>query len=87
MVGGILLGFTKVFGSCFLGFVTGGDVKTSKGDFFYLSRVSLNGSQADPFLFIYLLFSCRMTRGYEDVLAARMGVERGLPGKCLLQAV
>ena len=49
------------------------DVKTSKGDFFYLSRVlfpsSLNGSQADPLLFFFFFFffsfffACRMTRG------------------------
>ena len=52
------------------------DVKTSKGDFFYISRVSLNGSQADP-LFIYLLFACRMTRGYEDVSSKQARRRKG----------
>ena len=38
------------------------ECKTSRGDFFYLSRVlfpsSLNGPQAGPFSFLFLLFIC-----------------------------
>ena len=75
MVGDVLLGSAKVFGSRFLGFVTG-DVKIFKGDFFYLSRVLLNGSQADPFFF---LFACRMAKGYEEVSNSQVGRWRGAP--------
>ena len=58
------------------------DVKSSRGDFFYLSRVSfpssLNGSQADPF-FLFYLFSYRMERGYEKVSNSQTGHRRGTP--------
>ena len=59
--------------------------KTSRGDFFYLSRVSfpslLNGPQADLFFFFFFffLFSCRMARGYEEVSNSQVGCQRGTP--------
>ena len=84
MVGDVLLGSAKVSGSRFLGFVTG-DVKIFKGVFFYLSRVLLNGSQADPFFFFYLPVEWqKVTKRFP---IAKLGVEGGLLGKRLLQAI
>ena len=67
--------------------------KTSRGDFFYLPRVSflssLNGFPADPllslFFFVYLLVEWQeVTKRFP---ATRLGIERGLLVKRLLQAV
>ena len=71
MVGGVLLGYAKVFGSHLATFCHWWDVKPpggggGGGDFFHLSRVSFPPSQADSFC-IFFLFACRMTRGYEEV--------------------
>ena len=56
--------------------------KTSKGDFFYLSRVlfpsSLHGPQADPLL-SFFLYAYRMARGYEEVSSSQAGRRRGTP--------
>ena len=58
--------------------------KTSRGDFFYLLRVSfpssLNGPQADPLL-SFFLFACRMAKGYEEVSSSQVGRQRGTPGE------
>ena len=73
--------FCKGFPFSFPRFCHWWDVKTSKGDFFYLLRVSfpssLNEPQSDPlFFFYFILFACRMERGCEDVSSSHDGRRR-----------
>ena len=77
MVGGVLLGSSKVLSSRFPRFCLWWDVKPQGGgggggggggNFFHLSRVRFHLLKLTPsFVFFFSLFACRMTRGYEEV--------------------
>ena len=79
MVGGVLLGFAKVFGSRFPRFCHLWDIKPpgGGGGFFHLSMVSFPPSQADSFFYLFFSFflsACRMARGYKEVPIVRLGI-------------
>ena len=73
----IPLGFAKVPGSGFLGFVTSGLLNLQNGGFFNPSRV-LSHSLL-KLIPIFCLFACRMARGHKETSTSQAGCKSGTP--------